>query len=95
MTISLRMRIQDWLADRFQFVQYAIPRTKPVINVPATDYKRLARDLIVGFAEVVVWAMLLVSMAYRMRKQPGVGIAALLLIYFLSLGAGKLFAFLI
>jgi len=95
MTIPFRMRVQDWLADRFHFVQYAVPRKKPVTDVPATNYKRLARDLVIGFAQVIAWMVLAISTVYRMRKQPGAGIAALLIVYFLSLGAGKLFAFLV
>lgn len=95
MAATFRMRIQDWLADHFKFVQYSVPRKTPASNLPATDYMRLAHDLAVGFLQVMLWCVLAISAIYRMRKQPGVGIAALLLVYFLSLAAGKLFAFLI
>jgi hypothetical protein len=95
MSVPLRMRVQDWLADHFRFVQYSVPRRKPVNDIPATDYRRLARDLAVGCAQILLWLTIAISAIYRMRKQPGAAVAALLLVYFASLGAGKVFSFLI
>lgn len=95
MAATLRMRVQDWLADHFRFVQYAVPRKKPVNPIPPTDYARLARDLVVGFSQILLWLTLAVSAIYRMRKVPGASIAALLIVYFISLAAGKMFAFII
>lgn len=95
MSIPLRMRVQDWLADHFSFVQYAVPRKATVNDIPPTDYKRLGRDLVVGLAQVVLWMMIAINVIYRMRKQPGAAIAALLIIYVISLGAEKMFSFLI
>ncbi|WP_291773727.1 hypothetical protein [Luteibacter sp.] len=55
MPIPLRIRLQDWLADRFSFIQYAVPRVQPA--KPGLDWLKVRRqlgDLAIGAAALLV-----------------------------------------
>lgn len=50
------MRVQDWLADRFSFVQYAVPRVNPSPR-PRVDWQVMrshGRDIAIGAGALLV-----------------------------------------
>jgi len=57
------MRVQDWLADRFKFVQYAVPRVKPAVRTKP-DWPKVREHL----AEVAVGIGALIVVVHALAK---------------------------
>lgn len=85
--IPFSIRIRDWLADHFSFVQYAVPRANPSNALkPATSVTREAVMLAVGVVVILGWI-------YRQRNDPGMRVFALFVLAFCAWQSTRLFVF--
>lgn len=64
------MRVQDWLADRFSFVQYAVPRVKPKTRTNR-NWPKIREQL--GDVAAGVGALIIVVHALSMALAPRKG----------------------
>jgi hypothetical protein len=64
------MRVQDWFADRFSFVQYAVPRVQPKA-ASKTNWPKVREQL--GDIAVGVGALIIVvhALAKALAPRPG------------------------
>lgn len=70
------MRVQDWLADRFSFVQYAVPRVKPASKA-RVDWQLMrshGRDIAVGAGATLVVIHELAKALTPRKSEPPVAI---------------------
>jgi hypothetical protein len=70
------MRVQDWLADRLSFVQYAVPRVQPkrVSKVDWPKTRERLGDVVLGLAALLVLAHAVAKGLSPQKGQPPVAI---------------------